>query len=52
MSNGSIILRSIYATRLALATITHVLVDVEYGVFLAGLEPLGTESAFGCIGRR
>jgi hypothetical protein len=41
MSKGSIILRSIYATCLALATITHVLVDVRYGVFLAGLEPLG-----------
>jgi hypothetical protein len=41
MSKGSIILRSIYATCLALATITHVLVDVRYGVFLAGLESLG-----------
>jgi hypothetical protein len=41
MSKGSIILRSIYATCLALATITHVLVDVRYGVSLAGLEPLG-----------
>ena len=41
MSKGSIILRSIYATCLALATITHVLVDARCGVFLAGLEPLG-----------
>jgi hypothetical protein len=41
MFKGSVVLRSIYATCLALATITHVLVDVRYGVFLAGLEPLG-----------
>jgi len=41
LSRGSIIFRSIYATCLALATITHVLVDVRYGVLLGGLEPLG-----------
>jgi hypothetical protein len=41
MSKGSTILRCIYATCLSLATITHVLVDVRYGVLLAGLEPLG-----------
>jgi hypothetical protein len=41
MSKASVVLRGIYATCLALATITHVLVDMRYGVFLAGLEPLG-----------
>ncbi len=41
MSKGFIIVRSIYATCLALATITHVLLDARYGVFLTGLQPLG-----------
>jgi hypothetical protein len=41
VSKASIILRGIYATCLVLATITHVLVDMRYGVFLASLEPLG-----------
>jgi len=41
VSKGSTVLRRIYATCLALATITHVLFDVRYGILLAGLEPLG-----------
>ena len=41
MSKGSIILRGIYATCLVLATTTHVLFDVRYGVLLDGMEPLG-----------
>jgi hypothetical protein len=41
MSKRSILLRSFYAICLVLGTITHVLVDVRYGVLLAGLEPLG-----------
>jgi hypothetical protein len=41
MSKASSILRGIYATCPALATITHVLVDMRYGVSRAGLEPLG-----------
>ncbi len=41
LSRGSLILRAAYATCLALATITHVLVDVRYGILLDGLAPLG-----------
>jgi hypothetical protein len=41
MSKRSIILRSTYATCLALATVAHVLVDLRFGVLLDGLAPLG-----------
>jgi hypothetical protein len=41
MSKPSIILRSTYATCLALATVAHVLVDWRFGVLLDGLAPLG-----------
>jgi hypothetical protein len=37
----SLILRAIYALCLALATLTHVIFDLRYGLLLQGLEPLG-----------
>lgn len=40
-SRRSLILRTTYATCLALATPVHVLFDVRYGLLLSGLEPLG-----------
>jgi hypothetical protein len=40
-SKRSLILRAFYATCLTLASVTHVLIDVRYGILLGGLEPLG-----------
>jgi hypothetical protein len=40
-SRRSLILRSVYAMCLALATPAHVIFDVRYGLLLGGLESLG-----------
>jgi len=40
-SRRSLILRSMYAMCLALATPAHVIFDVRYGLLLGGLESLG-----------
>jgi hypothetical protein len=44
VSKRSLVLRTIYAACLVLATPIHVLFDVRYGPLLAGLEPLGYPS--------
>jgi hypothetical protein len=41
LARRSLIIRTIYAICLLLATCTHVIFDVQYGMLLGGLRPLG-----------